>query len=92
MKNNLVLLDGIDKDILRVLTIRSPMVGRQIAKFVGLSSSAISLRLEKLEGLGILRKAHKDCVRCFERTYNGRLKKIKSPRSISWALDLEVKK
>jgi DNA-binding transcriptional regulator LsrR (DeoR family) len=83
-------IDGIDKEILRVLYLRRPMVSRQIACSVGLSSSAIFPRLEQLRNNGLIKISKISKVRIFERTFNGHIQQIKSPRSIHWDLDLEV--
>ena len=82
------ILDGIDKEILRVLYSRRPLVSRQIAKFVGLSPAAISPRLENLKNMGIIKNGKKSKTRVYERTFGKKTVKIHSPRSIYWDLDL----
>ena len=83
------ILDGIDKEILRALNIRSPMVSREIARIVGLTASAIGLRLNNLKGLGIIRIAKMSKLRIFERKFGNKKVKISSARSIYWELDLK---
>lgn len=83
------LLDGIDKEILRSLYAKRPLVSSRIAKAVGLSSSAISPRLNSLREMGIIKILKISKVRTFERNF-GELKiKIESPRSIFWDLDFK---
>ena len=48
-------LDGIDREILRVLYKRKNLVSSAIARYVGLSASAIFPRLENLKDKGIIR-------------------------------------
>jgi DNA-binding Lrp family transcriptional regulator len=83
------ILDGIDKEILRVLYIRKPLVGRQIAKAVGLTASAISPRLENLRKLGIIKPVKISGMRVFSRKFGNQTIKIKSPRNIFWDLDIK---
>jgi hypothetical protein len=86
------ILDGIDREILRVLYSRRPLASRQIARYVGLSAPAIFPRLNHLKSQGII-KISKVCgYRTFKRTFGNKVKKIKSPQSICWDLDLESKK
>jgi DNA-binding Lrp family transcriptional regulator len=82
------IFDGIDKEILRVLSQRRPLVSRQIAKYVGLSSAGITSRLENLENLGIIKKVKKSKIRVFKRSYGKKTVTIHSPRNIFWDLDL----
>ena len=49
MKNNLIKLDGIDKQILRMLMSNSRRPILEIAKNIGISGAAIHQRLRKLE-------------------------------------------
>jgi DNA-binding Lrp family transcriptional regulator len=84
------ILDGIDKEILRVLYIRRPLVGSQIARCVGLTSSSINSRLINLKNLGIIKISKISGVRNFERSFNNQSQTIISPRYIYWDLDLEV--
>ncbi|MBD3252179.1 winged helix-turn-helix transcriptional regulator [Candidatus Pacearchaeota archaeon] len=82
-------LDGIDREILRVLLKRRPLVSRQIASKVGLTPSAISPRLMNLKKKGILKPAKILGLRNFKRNFKNKIQKIKSPRSIYWDLDLK---
>ena len=84
-------LDSIDKEILRTLQKRRPLVSRRIAFSVGISPVAISPRLSRLKKLGILKIAKKSKMRVFHRTFGTSKKRvlIKSPRSISWDFDLK---
>jgi len=83
------ILDGTDKKILRTLYIKRPLVSRQIAKIIGLSASAIAPRLNYLEEKGILKQSKLEGIRRFKRTFGDNIKKIESPRSIFWDLDLK---
>jgi DNA-binding Lrp family transcriptional regulator len=83
------ILDGIDREILRALLYRRPLVSRQIAKYVGISSPAIFPRLDQLKDLGIIKISRISGIRYFEREFNYKIKKIKSPRSIHWDLDIK---
>jgi DNA-binding Lrp family transcriptional regulator len=78
------ILDGVDKDILRVLYEKKSLPGRQIARKVGLTASAVAARLDNLRCLGYLRKSE-GVMRCFQR----RDSKVKSPICINWELDLK---
>ena len=49
MKNKLIKLDGIDKQILRMLMSNSRRPILEIAKNIGISGAAIHQRLRKLE-------------------------------------------
>jgi DNA-binding Lrp family transcriptional regulator len=86
------ILDGIDKEIIRVLLQRRPLVSRQIAKYVGLSAAGISSRLENLENLGIIKKTRKSKDRVFVRSYGKKKVTIHAPRNIYWDLDLVKEK
>ena len=88
-KRKKIILDGIDREILRVLYSRSPLPSRQIAKYVGLSSPAIFPRLNHLKSKGIIKISKVYGFRIFERTFGNKIRKIKSPQSIFWDLDLK---
>ena len=81
--------DGIDREILRALKTRRPLVTRNIAKIVGLTPSAISPRLNHLKKEGILKISKIDTMRTFQRVFSGRVMKIRAPRSIYWDIDLK---
>jgi len=83
-KRKTKVLDGVDKEILRVLYEKKPLPGRQIARKVGLTASAISPRLNNLQSMGYLRKTE-GAVRCFRRNKE----KVEAPICISWELDLK---
>jgi len=83
------ILDGIDKEILRVLYLRRPLVSRQIAKSVGLTASAIRPRLNNLVERGLIKKSKISKMRIFKRRNRGKIIKINSPRYIFWDLDLK---
>ena len=82
------ILDGIDKEILRALIIRRPLVTRKIAEIVGLTSSGITPRLNKLKNQGILKISRIDKIRVFKRKFGNREIFIRAPRNIFWDLDL----
>ncbi len=82
-------LDGIDREILRVLYYRRPLASRQIAKYIGLSTPAIFPRLNNLRLKGIIKVSRVYGLRIFERTFGNKVRKIKSPQSIFWDLDLK---
>ena len=85
-------LDGIDREILRLLYGYSPLVSSKIAKCVGLSASAIAPRLNSLKEQGIIKYSKVSGTRKFKRDFGGKKVKINSPRSIFWEIDLEVEK
>jgi DNA-binding Lrp family transcriptional regulator len=82
-------LDGTDRDILRILYLKSPLVTRQIAKNVGLTGSAVVPRLNNLKELGIIKQHKLEKIRNFERSFGNKTLKINSPRSIYWGLDIK---
>lgn len=82
-------LDGIDKEILRLLYYQGPLVSSAIGKLVGLSPTAIAPRLENLKEKGIIRYAKVLGMRSFKKKVSGKFVKINSPRSIYWEIDLE---
>lgn len=84
-----MIIDGMDKEILRILLARKEVVTRQIAKSVGLTATAIVPRLNNLMYKGYIKKLNKSSVRCFRRKFKGSIKKIKSPRYILWSLDIK---
>jgi DNA-binding Lrp family transcriptional regulator len=81
-------LDGIDREILRLLYKRSPIVSREIAKRVGLSAPAITPRLNNLKKQGLIKNNRKTKERIFRRKFNNKTIEIKAQRSIHWSLDL----
>ena len=83
------ILDGIDREILRVLYTRHPLPSRKIARYVGLTTPAIFPRLENLKSNGIIKISKVYGYRIFERSFGNKLRKIKSPQSIFWDLDLK---
>jgi len=85
-------LDGIDREILRALYEKRPMVSREIAEKVGLTAAAIKPRLENLRKKGLIKIIAKEGMRIFKRKIKGKIQEIKSPRSILWDLDLVQKK
>jgi DNA-binding Lrp family transcriptional regulator len=80
-------LDGIDKEILRALMVRSPLVTSEIAKIAGLTSSAIKPRLDNLKQNGIIKISKTEGLRIFKRNFGNRLVTIRAPRSIYWEID-----
>ncbi len=82
-------LDGIDREILRALYKEGSLVSRQIAKSVGLSSSAITPRLNNLRKKGIIKQNKVAGIRSFKRAFGKKVRRIKAPRSIFWDLDLK---
>jgi DNA-binding Lrp family transcriptional regulator len=83
------ILDGIDKEILRLLLVKRPLVSSRIAKNVGLTPAAIIPRLNNLKEKGIIRKKESEIIRKFKRDSYGSVIKIKSPVFIKWDLDLK---
>lgn len=81
-------LDGIDREILRVLFLYRPLVSRKIAQNVGLSASAIAPRLKNLENLGIIKKVKLSGLRKYKVNSKKGSRRIKSYQSIYWDLDL----
>lgn len=85
-------IDGIDRDILRLLYSKGVLVSSAIAKFVGLSSSAIAPRLQNLEEKEILKKSKVLGMRSFKKKVKGGYVTVKSPRGIYWEIDLKNEK
>lgn len=83
------ILDGIDKEIMRVLLIKSPLVSRKIAKYVGVTPAAITPRLNNLQKKGIIKKSESSVIRSFNIQNKNSVIKIKSPRYIKWGLDIK---
>lgn len=77
-------LDGVDKEILRILYEKKSLPSRQIARKVGLTASAVSPRLNNLCFMGYVRK-RAGIVRRFERNSQ----KMEAPTFINWELDLK---
>ena len=91
VKRKKTLIDGIDRDILRMLNgSRRPLSGNQIAKGISLSGSALRPRLNNLKFKGIIKPNEKG-LRTFNRKFPGssKLVKIRSPSSILWGIDLK---
>lgn len=82
------ILDGIDREILRCLYKRSPLVTRQIAEYVGRTPPSIKPRLKNLQSLGLVKPVKISGVREFKRNFGAKQVKIRAPRSIYWGLDL----
>ena len=82
-------LDGIDREILRALFKRSPLVSRKIAEIVGLTASAIAPRLNNLQKKGIVKPSKILGMRSFQRKFNDKTRRIKAPHSIYWDLDIQ---
>jgi DNA-binding Lrp family transcriptional regulator len=82
-------LDGIDREILRILYKNGPLNARTISSAINLSPPAVSLRLNSLKKKGLVRIHSSLGIRIFRREFNGSKVKIKSPRSIYWEVDIE---
>ncbi len=87
-KRKTKVIDGKDKEILKTLYEKRPLAGRQIARRVGITASAIAPRLNNLEEMGILKKSQKG-IRNFSRKMNKEVVKIRSPKCIMWDLDIK---
>jgi len=85
-------IDGIDREILRLLYSNGTLVSSAIAKFVGLSPSAIAPRLQSLEDKEILKKSKVLGMRKFKKKVKGGVVTVKSSRGIYWEIDLEDEK
>jgi hypothetical protein len=83
------IIDGTDREILRVLYEKRPLVSRQIATMVGMTASAIAPRLNNLLEMGILKRAEDGEPRSFDKKLNGHLVRVKSPKCIMWDLDIK---
>ena len=96
IKRKKKIIDGMDREILRVLNKRHPitMSGSSIARGVDIASSAIAPRLNNLQMKGIIKQKEIQGLRKFERRIKGHQKfvKIKAPRSILWGIDFKKKK
>ena len=82
-------LDGIDREILRLLYKKGRTVSNRISEYVGLSASAIFPRLNNLLEKGIIKKEEAGKERVFYRKVGGKKIKIKSKRMIYWEIDLK---
>ena len=82
-------IDGKDREILRVLYIQKSLVTSEVAKHVGISCSAIKPRLNNLLELGIVKNNQHRRVRSYKRIINNKSLKINSPSKIIWELDLK---
>ncbi len=82
-------LDGIDREVLRVLYKNGELVSSRIAGLVGLSPAAIFPRLKNLEKKGIIIPSKISGERVFRRSFGNKKKTIKAPRSIYWKIDLK---
>jgi len=82
-------IDGTDREILRALYEKRPLAGRQIARRVGITASAVAPRLNNLMGLGVVKRARVDSIRHFQREINGQIEQVKAPRCIMWDLDIK---
>lgn len=85
-------LDGIDREVLRLLYYKGSLVSSTIGKAVGLSASAIAPRLENLREKGIIRRAKVLGMRKFKKIISGRVINVNSPRSIYWEIDFKDEK
>jgi len=83
------IIDGTDREILRALYEQRPLDGRQIARRVGITASAVAPRLLNLLFLGIIRKVKVGAMRNFQREINGQMVRIKAPRRVMWDLDIK---
>jgi len=82
-------LDGIDREILRLVYKREFLVGSKIAALVGLSASAISPRLFSLMEKGIIKQAKLSKERVFIRFFGKKKVTIHSPRRIYWQINFK---
>jgi DNA-binding Lrp family transcriptional regulator len=82
-------IDGTDREIIRILNKKSPLVTRRIGKYVGLTSPSIILRLNNLKEKGILRIVNVSKMRVYERVFGNKTILIKSPKKILWDIDLK---
>lgn len=85
-------IDGIDREILRALQKRRPLVSRTIARSIGISSVAVMPRLSRLKTLGIVKVSKKAKMRTFKRIFGKKEVVIRSPRSVHWDFNLEEEK
>jgi predicted ArsR family transcriptional regulator len=85
-------IDGTDREILRVLLLKRPLVTMHIAKYIGLSSQCAKIRLCSLADKGIVKKSKTCGIRRYRRNFRGRQCIINSPQKIYWDLDLEEEK
>jgi DNA-binding Lrp family transcriptional regulator len=88
-KRKTKIIDGKDKEILKVLFSEKLLVGRQIARRVGITAAAVAPRLHNMEELGFLKRADVGELRSFDKELNGHLVKVKSPKHVMWALDIK---
>ncbi len=82
-------IDGTDREILRALYEKRPLAGRQIARRVGITASAVAPRLCNLLSVGIIKKVKVEGMRHFQREINGQMEMVKCPRRIIWDLDIK---
>ena len=84
-----ILLDGMDREILRILYFNGPLVTREIAYRAGLSAPAARSRLENLRKKKIIKIRKISKIRRFKRGFEKGVMVIKAPRFILWDLDLK---
>jgi DNA-binding Lrp family transcriptional regulator len=82
-------IDGIDREVLRILYYHGSRVSSAIGKAVGLSPSAIAPRLQNLKEKGIIRQGKVLGMRTFRKKVGNKTIKVSAPRSIYWEIDLE---
>jgi len=87
-----IILDGMDKEILRLLyAAQRPLSGNAISQAIGLSAPSTNIRLAKLEEKGILKISQSALPRTFTRTFKtktgSRSVTISAPAKKLWAID-----
>jgi len=83
-------IDGIDRDIIRVLDSAGvPLTSSEIARSVNMSPPAIMPRLINLKKKGIIKPVELGGMRTFERKFGNETKTIESRSSIAWELDVK---
>ncbi len=89
-KRKKILIDGMDKEILRKLnSSRRGLNANVLSKRVGMSASGIRPRLDNLKHKGIIRPIRIQGTRSFNRQFGKQVVRIKAPRSITWGIDLK---
>ena len=94
VKRKKTTIDGMDREILRaIMQSRRKLTGNQISQKVKLTPSAIRPRLDNLRRKGIVKPLTISGMRSFRRSFQTNKgliqKRVKSPRSITWGIDLK---
>lgn len=83
-------IDGIDRDILRVMNSSNrSLAANEIAKHIGITPASVGARLKKLWRKRIVRPERQGGMRTYARTFSGKIKTIKARSYIGWVIDVK---